>query len=118
MKPDLATIEMDALMAEWREHVVAETGHFVGDGIVCKDGWSAAYPKVLFILKEPNGYEGQHGPLNELLRRAAAPNSTSATTRRCSPCSPRATTAARVSAPPICTAMRSGAPCGAVGAAN
>jgi hypothetical protein len=69
---------MDVLFNEWRPHVVAEAGHFVEDGIVCEEGWRKAKRKVLFVLKDPNGYEGEHGALNELLRKAAAPNSTSA----------------------------------------
>lgn len=68
---------MGILFDEWRHHVVAEAGHFVEDGIVCKENWRTAKRKVLFLLKEPNGYKGEHGPLNDLLRKAAAPNSTS-----------------------------------------
>lgn len=44
---------------------------------MCKESWSAAKRKVLFLLKEPNGYDGRHGALNDLLRKAAVPNSTS-----------------------------------------
>lgn len=68
---------MEVLLAEWREHLVAEAGHFVGDGIVCEDGWRQAKRKVLFLLKEPNGYQGEKGPLNDLLRQAAQPKSSS-----------------------------------------
>ena len=68
----------DILFDEWRPHVVAESGHFVEDGIVCEEGWRKAKRKILFLLKEPNGYKGEHGALNDLLRKAAAPNSTSA----------------------------------------
>jgi len=68
---------MGGLFDEWRALVEADAGHFVGDGIVCEEGWRRATRKVLFLLKEPNGYDGKYGALNELLRKAAAPNSTS-----------------------------------------
>lgn len=71
------TDSMEILLAEWSARLVAEAGHFVGDGIVCDDSWRAAKRKVLFLLKEPNGYEGEKGPLNDLLRQAAQPKSTS-----------------------------------------
>lgn len=68
---------LEILFDEWRSHVALEAGHFVEDGIVCKESWSTAKRKVLFLLKEPNGYDGRHGSLNDLLRKAASPNSTS-----------------------------------------
>ncbi|MBY0242650.1 MAG: hypothetical protein K2X55_25385 [Burkholderiaceae bacterium] len=68
---------MRALFDEWRPLVEADAGHFVEDGIVCEEGWNSATRKILFLLKEPNGYKGEYGSLNELLRKAAAPNSTS-----------------------------------------
>lgn len=68
---------MGILFDEWSPHVVAEAGHFVEDGIVCMENWGTAKRKVLFLLKEPNGYEGECGALNDLLRKAAAPKSTS-----------------------------------------
>ena len=71
-----ASSPMGILFDEWRPHVEAEAGHFVEDGIVCKESWRIAKRKVLFLLKEPNGYKGEQGALNELLRKAAAPNST------------------------------------------
>lgn len=72
-----ANSAMDILLDEWRSHILAEAGHFVGDGVVCQDSWRTAKRKVLFLLKEPNGYEGEHGALNDLLRAAAAPDSAS-----------------------------------------
>lgn len=72
-----ADSSMATLFDEWRPHVVAEAGHFVEDGIVCMESWRIAKRKILFLLKEPNGYKGEHGALNDLLRKAAEPNSTS-----------------------------------------
>lgn len=72
-----ATSAMSALFDEWRPLVETDAGHFVEDGIICEEAWSRATRKVLFLLKEPNGYCGEYGPLNELLRKAAARNSTS-----------------------------------------
>lgn len=69
---------IDILLNEWRSQVVREAGHFVEDGVVCQESWRKAKRKVLFLLKEPNGYEGEHGPLNELLRNAATTNPGSA----------------------------------------
>lgn len=68
---------MDILLDEWRAHILTEADHFVGDGVVCQESWRTAKRKVLFLLKEPNGYKGEDGPLNVLLRKAAAPNSMS-----------------------------------------
>lgn len=68
---------MAALFDEWRPQVMAEAGHFVEDGIVCLESWRIAKRKILFLLKEPNGYKGERGALNDLLRKAAEPNSTS-----------------------------------------
>lgn len=65
---------IDVLLNEWRSQVVKESGHFVEDGVICQGSWSQAKRKVLFLLKEPNGYKGEHGPLNELLRKAATIN--------------------------------------------
>lgn len=69
---------IDVLLNEWRSQVVREAGHFVEDGAVCQESWSKAKLRVLFLLKEPNGYKGEHGPLNELLRKAATTNPGSA----------------------------------------
>lgn len=69
---------IDILLNEWRSQVVREAGHFVEDGVVCQESWSKAKLRVLFLLKEPNGYKGEHGPLNELLRKAATTNPGSA----------------------------------------
>ncbi|WP_415886608.1 hypothetical protein ACMXYO_01150 [Neptuniibacter sp. QD37_6] len=48
--------KMDQLLAKWKEEVSAESDHFVEDGIICQEGWNAAERKILFILKETNGY--------------------------------------------------------------
>ena len=69
---------IDVLLNEWRSQVVREAGHFVEDGVVCQDNWHKAKRRVLFLLKEPNGYKGENGPLNELLRKAATTNPGSA----------------------------------------
>ncbi|CAN7774635.1 hypothetical protein LJR290_007720 [Variovorax sp. LjRoot290] len=68
---------MNALFDEWRPLVLAEAGHFVGDGIVLEEAWRASKRRILFVLKETNGYEGEKGPMDKLLRDAAKPGSTS-----------------------------------------
>lgn len=67
-----AIIPMDILLDDWPSHILAEAGHFVGDDVVCRQSWRTAKRKVLFLLKEPNGYKGEYGALNDLLRKAAA----------------------------------------------
>ena len=49
--------EMEKLFAEWKPLVMEEGNHFVEDGIICPEKWSIANKKILFVLKETNGYE-------------------------------------------------------------
>jgi hypothetical protein len=75
-------VAMRALFDEWRPLVVAEAGHFVGDGIVMEEAWQASRRRILFLLKEPHGYKGADGGMDKLIRDAAKPRSTSKLWRR------------------------------------
>jgi hypothetical protein len=73
---------MCVLFNEWRPLVVVQAGHFVGDGIVQEETWHASARKVLFLLKEPHGYDGAAGGMDQLIRDASKPRSTSKLWRR------------------------------------
>lgn len=45
-------IEMDALFQEWRDK--RNCPFFSNDGILCREEWDRALPKIAFLLKEPN----------------------------------------------------------------
>jgi len=50
--------EMDILFDEWKKQVILDEGHFVEDGIIYPEMWDKAERKVLYVLKETNGYKG------------------------------------------------------------
>jgi hypothetical protein len=61
--------DMDELFKEWRPLVLADSDHFVEDGIICHETWNSVNRRILFILKETNDYEGNISKLiNDAVR--------------------------------------------------
>jgi len=58
---------LEELFKEWKLSVLEESDHFVEDGIVCEEKWLKSKQKILFILKETNGYKGS---ISELINTA------------------------------------------------
>jgi hypothetical protein len=55
--------EMNNLLKEWKDFILLESDHFVEDGVISHEHWESTPHKILFILKETNGYEGNITPL-------------------------------------------------------
>ncbi len=49
--------EMEDLLNEWEKLVLTESDHFVRDGVISQPHWDDANIKILFLLKETNGYK-------------------------------------------------------------
>jgi hypothetical protein len=64
-------LEMNSLFEEWKLLVSEESDHFVEDGIISEADWIVASKKVLFILKETNGYEKS---ISALIKNAVTKN--------------------------------------------
>ncbi len=45
----------DTLFEAWRKPLEQDDLDFVMDGVVCEDAYAKSDPKILFVLKEPNG---------------------------------------------------------------